>query len=91
MAFTGKKHKGSRIITPETVENHDKLYDYLRKIEGMNPNELQRLNSSMFEQMFYHLSHSAQKEILDWAKTIYLKLSWSEEVRKEDNRGNNNV
>jgi hypothetical protein len=68
MAFTGKKHKGSKILTPETVENRREFYKLINEIREINPNKYSNMKESMFEQMFHHLSHSAQKEMLDWAR-----------------------
>ena len=79
MAFTGKTHKGSKVLTPETVVNHDKLYKLLNEIKEESTEEYEKLKSSMFEQMFYHLSHSAQKEMLDWTN----KVNWRVCVMKE--------
>jgi DNA-directed RNA polymerase subunit F len=67
MAFTGKKERGSRILTPETVENAEKLYEYMESIKKINPDKHERLVKEMFGSMFQYLSHSAQKEILEWA------------------------
>ena len=74
MAYTGKKHKGSKILTPETVENHEKLYKWLGEIEESDPTSAGRLKEMMFEKMFYALSHSAQREILEWARNANFKV-----------------
>jgi nicotinamide riboside kinase len=72
MAFTGKKYKGSKILTDETVENRKEFYKLLNEIKEINNEEYTRLKESMFEQMFHHLSHSAQREMLEWANRANL-------------------
>ena len=80
MAFTGEKRKGSKILTPETVENSSKFYELLDEIKACEPEQDERLRSMMFEKMFHHLSHSAQKEMLDWAE----RASWKVCVMNEE-------
>lgn len=68
MAFTGKKHKGDRVLTQETVMNKEKFYNLLNEIKEFDKEKEERLRSSMFEAMFNHLSSSSQKELLEWAE-----------------------
>lgn len=68
MAFTGKKHKGDRILTRETVVNKDKFFNLLNEIKEFDKEKEEQLRSSMFETMFNHLSSSSQKELLEWAE-----------------------
>lgn len=59
MALTGKTIRDSKELTPETVKNHITFYNYLNGIKDIDPKTDERLRESMFEQMFYLLSHSA--------------------------------
>jgi len=68
MAFTGKKVKGSRILTPETVENRSKFFNILNENKEENPEKDKQIRESMFYAMFEHLSHSSQKEFIQWAR-----------------------
>lgn len=79
MAFIGKKHKGSRILTDETVQNRSEFYKLINEIKELDSKEYNSLKESMFGAMFEHLSHSAQKEMLDWARRVnwntFMKVS----------------
>lgn len=68
MAFTGKKHKGSRVLTQETVVNKEKFYKLLNEIKEIDKLKEAQLRASMFETMFNHLSSGSQKELLEWAE-----------------------
>lgn len=70
MAFTGEKVKGSRVLTPETVENRGRFYKLMDEIESNNAAEYKNIYNQMFWEMFQHLSHSSQKEILGWAERV---------------------
>ena len=73
MAFTGQKVKGSRVMTPETVENRIVFYNLMNEIEANNANEYKTMVSQMFYSMFEHLSHSSQKEFVEWAERVEAK------------------
>lgn len=79
MAFTGKKIKGSRVLTAETVENRGKFYKIMNNIKELNEEKYQQLKEQMFWSMFEYLSHSAQREFIDWSKNI----EWQTLINKE--------
>jgi len=68
MAFTGKKERGSRILTPETVENRGKFHKIMNDAKEVNESEYNILVKQMFGSMFEYLSHSAQNEFIEWAR-----------------------
>jgi hypothetical protein len=70
MAFTGQKVKGSRVLTPETVENRSKFYKLMNEIKENNEEEYETVFNQMFWEMFQHLSHSSQKEFIQWAERV---------------------
>ncbi|MHB8172740.1 MAG: hypothetical protein ACYDG6_14620 [Thermincolia bacterium] len=71
MAFTGRKHKGSKILTPETVANRQIFYSMMHEIKNILTSEEEvKTEQQMFWAMFEHLSHSSQKEFIEWAKNI---------------------
>ncbi|MEP9408607.1 hypothetical protein ABKP09_20010 [Peribacillus frigoritolerans] len=67
MAFTGKKHKGSRTLTAETIENRRTFSKLMNEIKETDEEKDKQLRESMFIAMFEHLSHSSQKELIEWA------------------------
>lgn len=68
MAFTGKKIKGSKVLTPETVENRAYFYKLINEIKKEDTAKEQTIKEQMFWAMFEHLSHSSQKEFVEWAR-----------------------
>lgn len=70
MAFTGQKVKGSRILTPETVENRKRFYKLMDEIKENNETEHDTVFKQMFWDMFEHLSHSSQNEFIKWAERV---------------------
>jgi hypothetical protein len=70
MAFTGKKIKGGKVLTPETVDNRGTFMTLINEIKELKPEEAARLKEEMFCSMFEHLSHSSQKEFIEWARNV---------------------
>lgn len=73
MAFTGQKIKGSRVLTNETIKNRGVFYKQMQDIKELNEERYIQLEHEMFWSMFEYLSHSAQKEFIDWARRIEWK------------------
>jgi len=70
MAFTGRKVKGGRVLTEETVKNREQFFDLMKQIDKNNRDEHATLKEQMFWAMFEHLSHSSEKEFIDWAREV---------------------
>jgi hypothetical protein len=70
VAFTGQKVKGSRVLTPETVENRGKFYKLMNEIKENDEVQYDTTVKQMFYSMFEHLSHSAQTEFVEWADRV---------------------
>lgn len=70
MAFTGKKIKGSEILTDQTLENRKVFCGLLNDIKENNPEEYSSLVQEMFHSMFEHLSHTHEEKFIEWAKNV---------------------
>jgi hypothetical protein len=73
MAFTGQKIKGSRVLTPETIENRKKFHQVLNELKEMDESGYNMVTKEVFSSMFEHLSHSSQKEIIKCAERVLWK------------------